>query len=262
MRKEIPGFWQGGAHFPVPVEGTWRDFVRSVNGSIVEDLIPQPRQFQNADFLFADDSVVAELKEIETEFSLSPSFEKGFDQLMQRLVEEQPDWRPTLFGGDGIYPDWFHREFIRIFRPPLSRILKKANSQIKETKAKFSISSPTGVLLLVNDGFTSISPFLIRALACDILSNSYSSIDALVYLTVNRHVEVASSDEPKLVWAPSYSSKASDDLVKFIDTLGAQWFDFLEKITGPFTSRTVTDDSTFFKNSKAIVHPDLPTFKG
>jgi hypothetical protein len=180
---------------------------------------------------------------------------------MQRLVKEDPDWRPVLFGGDGSHPDWFNREFVRIFRPPLSRILKKANNQIKETKAKFNIASPTGVALLVNDGFTSISPFMIRALACNILANSYSSVDAMIYMTVNRYVEISGSDEPQLIWAPSYGPNASEELLNFINMLGSQWFDFLENKIGSFSSRTITDDPTILLNSKAIAHPDLRTLK-
>lgn len=261
MRTEIPGFWQGGPHEPIQVESTWRDFVREVGGSVVEDMIPEPRDFQNADFFFSETSVVAELKEIETEFSSSPSFMKGFDEIMLRLVAENPDWRPVLFGGDGSSPEWFNESFLRIFRPALSRILKKANNQIKETKKKFGVSSATGVLILVNDGFTSVSPFLIRSLLCQILVNSYSSIDALIYMTVNRYVEVTGVDEPQLVWMPSYGPNADDKLVSFVDDLGGKWFEFLERKIGPFTSRTVTDDATIMLNSSAITHPALPVLK-
>jgi hypothetical protein len=69
VRNEIPGFWKEGPHKPLLVEATWRDFVRSVGGSVIEDLVPEPRDFQNADFLFPNESVVAELKEVETEFT-------------------------------------------------------------------------------------------------------------------------------------------------------------------------------------------------
>lgn len=261
MRKEIPGFWKDGPHEPFLVEAAWREFVRFAGGKVVEDLVPEPRNFQNADFIFPEASVVAELKEIETEFSSSPSFLKSFDELMRRVVEEDPDWRPLLFGGDGTAPPWFNGEFLRIFRPPISRILKKANNQIKETKAKFDITSPNGVLFLVNDGFTSVSPLMVRAVACHVLSTSYSSIDALVYLTVNRYVEIEGSDVPRLLWLPSYGPNASDELVSFIDQLGRQWFEFLEAKIGPFTSSVVTDDDSLLRNAQVIHHPELPKLK-
>ena len=230
----IPGFWDTGPHNPVPVEKTWRDFVAHVGGSVVEDLIPQPRNFQNADFAFFEDGVIAELKEIETEFSNSQAFTKGFDELMPRVVAEDPEWRPALFGGKG-EPQWFAREYVRLFRPPLTRILKKANAQIKETKEYFKIKSNSGIAIVVNDGFASLGPDRVRALMGNILSTSYSSIDCCIYMTVNRYVELSGSNVPRLVWAPMYSDRASDGLDAFVNKLGEKWFDYIQTIIGPFT---------------------------
>lgn len=231
----IPDFWEGGLHDPIEVEKTWREFVRSLGGQVIEDIIPEPREFENADFLFPAIPSVLELKEIVTAFDRSQAFHKGFGALMKRVMDEDPNWRPLLFGGTGKHPEWFNSELVRLFRPPLTRILKKANRQIRDTKAHLKISSSTGTLLLVNDGFTVIEPHFIRALVGDILLNSYSSIDCFVYMTVNRYVEVTCSDVPRLLWMPSYSDKAPDTLVKFVDDLGRRWYDFLETKIGPFT---------------------------
>lgn len=253
---DIPGFWQGGPHDPIEVETTWRDFVRAMGGTVVDDVMPQLREIENADFAFLDASVVAELKEIETEFSAAPAFRTGFDTLMHKLVTEDPEWRPILFGGTGQEPAWFTTEFVRLFRPPLSRILKKANRQLRETKAYFGIDAPTGILLLVNDGFTSVGPDLIRALTSDLLLYSYSSIDCCIYLTVNRYVEIAGSDEPKLIWAPTYSDRASDTLVSFVDELGRNWYNYLEGKIGPFTSRAeIPQEANPLSGAKSIVLP-------
>jgi hypothetical protein len=254
--NDIPGFWRDGPHDPIAVEPSWREFVRSVGGTVIEDELPQTRGFKNADFAFFDSSVIAELKEIETEFSTAPAFRTGFDALMQRLITEHPEWRPALLGATDQYPTWFLPEFVRLFRPPLSRILKKANRQLRDTKAHFNIKSPTGVLLLVNDGFASIGPELVRAQTSELLLHSYSSIDCCIYLTVNRYVEIAGSNEPKLLWVPTYSERASDDLVEFLDKLGRQWFDYLELRIGPFTSRTeISQEANILQGSRSIVLP-------
>ena len=215
----IPGFWEDGPHDPIPIEESWREFVRNIGGAVLDDVLPNQRQFENADFAFLEKSVVLELKEIETEFSSRGAFHAGFDSLMRRLVAEDPDWRPALFGGSGKSPKWFTPEFVRLFRPPLSRVLKKANRQLRDTKDHFKIQEPTGILLLVNDGFTAIGPDSIRAQISELLMHSYSSIDCFVYLTVNRYVEIAGSDQPRLLWVPAYSDKASDELVAFVDDL-------------------------------------------
>lgn len=261
MRHDIPGFWKDGPHDPFPVEAAWRDFIRSIGGSVVEDLIQPPRQFENADFIFLEQGVVAELKEIETEFSTSQAFAKNFDELMNRLILENPEWRPELFGGSGESPPWFDKELYRSFRPPIQRILKKANKQLRETKLHYKIKKDKGILILVNDGFTLIDPMRVFSIACDILSNSFSSINALIYLTVNRYVEIAESDEPKTIWVTSYSDNADKELSFFIDDLGRKWFDFLESRIGPFNSRIETNDLYALSSVKSIFHPDLPTLK-
>ncbi len=230
----IPGFWEGGPHQPIDVEQSWREFVRCVGGQVVEDIVPEPRIFENADFLFPDILSVAELKEIQTEFNRFPAFQKGFEALLARLTQSDPTWRPELLGGSGGYPDWFSREFVRLFRPPISRVLKKANRQIRETKEHFKIEASTGILVFVNDGFTALEPHWVRSLACNLLSNSYSSIDCLLYLTVNRYVEIPNSDVPRLLWMPTYSDRAPNTLVDFIDDLGRKWFNFLESNIGQF----------------------------
>ncbi|AUT53188.1 hypothetical protein C2L66_15900 [Paraburkholderia caribensis] len=245
-------------HTPVDVEGCWRDFVRTVGGEVVEDLIPQPRTFENADFLFSSDDVVVELKEVQTEFWNTSAIRNGFEALLARLAKEDPAWRPALLGGSGEYPNWFRTEFIRLFRPPISRILKKANRQIRETKGHFKISAAKGVLVLVNDGFTSLEPHYVRALASNLLGTSYTSIDCFLYLTVNRYVEIADSDIAGLLWMPTYSDRASDSLVSFIDDLGPKWFNFLEQRVGPFSAplTKISQDDGFAPRMRAIVLPN------
>ncbi len=125
---------------------------------------------------------------------------------------------------------------------------------MRETKEHFRISGSAGVLLFVNDGFATLGPDLVRSLACSLLMNSYSSIDAFVYLTVNRYVEIQGSDVPRLVWAPSYCDRATDELLEFVNDLGRKWFKFLEAKIGPFTvDKLETDDPIAIRGSKSIV---------
>lgn len=233
----IPGVWDPGPHQPIKVERAWQELVTQVGGQLVSGLLAQGAGIENADFIFENAKVVIELKEIQTELGQSERFKRDFDRLMNRVMDENPDWRPALLGGNDVSPTWFQSEFVRLFRPSVSRILKKANRQLRETKKYFEIKSATGVLLLVNDGFTQIDPQMVQALAAQLLCTSYSSVDCMVYLTVNRYLEFPDSNTPRLLWAPLYSKRAPDSLVGFIDSLGRQWFNYLEKYIGPFTDR-------------------------
>jgi hypothetical protein len=252
----IPEFWDIGPHDPIPVETTWKKFVNSTNGKVVSDILPSSPSFDNADFFFPDAKVVCELKEIQTEFLDTDSAFKGLHTLHERLITENPEWRPKLFRGNQPYPSWFMEGVVRLARPPIARIIKKANVQIRETKKHFSITDPTGVLIFVNDGFTALPADIVSAVCQDILLQSYRSIDCFLYLSVNRYVEIIGSNEPKLLWVTSYSSRANDSLVDFIDDLGRKWFDLLEKEIGPFTSRTETGNRDILRNAKAIKLPN------
>jgi len=249
------GFWDVGPHAPVPVEPLWQEFVIATGGELVASLLPGSQPFENADFLFRDAAVVAELKEIGTEFAQSVAFARGFDIMMKRLLAERPSWRPDPNSDASQFPAWFQGEFVRLFRPPISRILKKANRQLRDTKTHFRIASSTGVLILVNDGFTSLSPYLVRGLAADLLRHSYSSVDCLLYLTVNRYVEIHGSKEPKLIWVPTYSDRAPDALVTFINDLGRTWFDFISQRIGDFSPREESESDDVLVGSRAILLP-------
>ena len=91
------------------------------------------------------------------------------------------------------------------------------------------------VLWTLGHGFSGLETHFVRALVSDLLTTSYSSIDCFLYITLNRYVEVAGSDIPRLLWMPSYSERAPDSLVLFVDDLGRKWFDFLESKIGPFS---------------------------
>lgn len=59
----------------------------------MEEVLPDSRTFENADFLFRSHSVVAEPKEIQTEFARSPSVCEGFRVLIERVMGEDMNLR-------------------------------------------------------------------------------------------------------------------------------------------------------------------------
>lgn len=256
-RTSIPGFWDIGPHDPILVEKTWDKFVQSMGGKRISDFLTRSPDFENADYFFESERIVAELKEVETEFGNSKAFQSGYESLLKRLMSEDPSWKPVSLGGKGNYPKWFYPEFVRIFRPPISRILKKANRQLRETKKYLEIAEHKGILIFVNDGFTAIGPDIILWLVCDILSNSYSSIDCFLYVTVNRYIETKGSDMPCLVWIPIYSIRSEETLSIFVNDLGARWFKFLEYKIGSFTIPLIqTENPEIIRGSKAIILPE------
>jgi len=254
---DIKGFWKDAPDEIVPVEETWNKFIKSSSqGNRVDEFLSDSPSFNNADYIFKTDNIIIELKEITEDFMNSASFFRKFNVLISKVIEENPDWQPSMFGGNGNMPDWFPLEFIKISRKPLDGILKKANKQLRETKQYFNIENNTGVLIIVNDGFTSLQHDYIRAIISDLLVYSYSSIDCVVYTTLNRYVELKYTPTPSLLWIPLYSEKSDDNLVEFINRLGREWINFLEKELGTFTYRDESDNGRMIESAKSIILPD------
>ncbi|MUO77905.1 hypothetical protein GOZ78_03200 [Agrobacterium vitis] len=202
------------------------EFIKRIGGERVDPLITRSG-VKKADYLFRDAGVVVELKILETEFAHTEEAEAKFTKLLneyegfEAAAAEQAIWRGAL----------------EILRAPLQRIIRKANTQIRETKQELGLVGYEGVLLCVNDNFRGVSPKIAESLISHILAGAhFRSICASIYLT-NHHIEHPNRKDALFLWAPRYSPQASDKLQTFINELGRRWFDYSEEQIGPFISR-------------------------
>ena len=228
-------------------EATFDEFVRTAGGVRVDSLFRTP-QFENADYFFSDDQVVAELKILETEFGSQPEFLTKRDELIRRHVEQNGLRGPFL---GQAYPKQFLTEFVELYRAPLARIARKANRQIRETKKQLGINKSHGILICVNDNFREVEPLLVVGLLGRILNGAYSSISGFIYVT-NHYVHIPGSEHANLLWVPAYSGSAPESLVSFVDCLGKRWGDFCESRLGLFDSRTETQDRSIVRIARVI----------
>ncbi|MBE9095756.1 hypothetical protein [Tychonema sp. LEGE 07203] len=235
----------------LPTETTFDRFVQNIGGQKISDILPGDPSFQNANYLFRNESVIAELKTLQTDFGTTDSFRDKHIKLLEKYIS---DGRMT-FGAifrSAERPEEYSKDLLRLFRPALCRILKKANQQIKETKKELNFANNHGIILLVNDDFISLEPRFITSIICEVLTHSYSSIDAFVYLTLNHYVDIPGNDYANLLWIPVYSERAPSSLVDFVNKLGSQWCDFLEVEVGEFDNKVVTDDPSAILQARAI----------
>ncbi|KAA3499136.1 hypothetical protein DXM26_22835 [Agrobacterium tumefaciens] len=200
--------------------------VERFGGERIDALIER-KGVKQADYLFREQKVVAEHKFLETEFGHTPEAEVKVDAIFSRYLPDD----------EGEYPPELFTELRGVLRAPIQRIIKKANTQIRDTKQELGLVGFEGVLLLVNDNFRSPPPALVMALTSDILSQGfYKSIRAVIYIT-NHFVELPDHPDALLLWAPMYSPVASDSLVSFINEFGRLHGDYTEEVLGKFTSR-------------------------
>jgi len=223
----------------LPAEETFDRFVKNFGGQKISDLLPGDPGFPNADYLFGNENVIAELKTLKTDFGATDSFREKHIELVKK------------YRCAGM-PKEYVNDLLRLFRSALGRILKKANTQLKETKRELSLANTPGILLLINDDFLSLEPQFITTIICEHLTHSYTSIDAFVYLTLNHYVDIPGNNYANLLWRPFYSERAPHSLKDFVKRLGSQWGQFLEAETGEFDNKIVTDDPAIIAQAKAI----------
>lgn len=239
---------------PLDTEKTFDKFVAEYGGCRVTDRVEGIPAFDNADYLFPHDNVVAELKTLKADVGRTQIFKEKHLALTQKYLSDgRMPFRAIFRAADR--PREFVPDFLRLFRPPLEGALKKANSQLKQTKAHLGLPDAAGIVLIANDEFVSLEPEFIISIISDKLTRSFSSIDAFVYLTLNHYVGIPGDDLARLLWVPSYSPRAPDSLVAFIDGLGAAWFDFLGREIGPFEGFTKSPERSIFRGAKAIPRP-------
>lgn len=205
-------------------EPTLDRFVKKLGGQKISEIIPCAN-FENADYLFRQQNVIIELKTLESEFGDTNEFKSKLSVLIDKFAREGKLGGGPFFGKP--YSQEFVSAFIDLFRPPLARIAKKANRQIRQSKIQLNLPDARGVLLCVNDEFRGLEPRFIKGLFGRILNGSCSSIDGVIYHT-NHYVGISPSEYAHLLWTTMYAEGPPDWLVEFVYNLGGKWFDFCE----------------------------------
>lgn len=225
--------------------GFFDSFVYSAGGQRITDLITDPPDFSNADYYFDRDEVIVEFKILKTEFASTPTHLQKFERL---FAEWLADGRLTNEVCLGLKPppEAFVRAHMSIIREQIEGITKKANRQIKETKARLDLNDSQGLLLVLNDGFYQANPNLTLALIGDPLRRQMRSIDAYVLLNLRRKVHIPGDPWGRFFWLPTYRNSENVKLSKFVNDLGASWFRYLEELSGmTFGSKILSDDPDY-----------------
>ena len=122
----------------IPVEEMFDRFIKQNSGQKISELVGGNPSFQNADYLFKDNKIIAELKTLQTDFAKAETFQNKRHDLIRKYISEGKMEFRNLLNPSELPKDYLN-DVIRIFRPALSRIIKKANVQIRETKEKLGL---------------------------------------------------------------------------------------------------------------------------
>ena len=177
---------------PVPqiaVEEAMARVIRGAGGEIISTLLPARANLaKNADYVFREYGVIAELKRLEKDQDEDESFREKRNQLYKTWVGQGKV--PPIFGTIRIelrsLPLDCAQEFISLYREPIRRRISEANKQIRSTKRLLHMEDALGLLIFVHDGDYSISPEAVLNLASRCMKGGfYSSINDIIYTSGN-----------------------------------------------------------------------------
>ena len=203
--------------------------MREQSGAIILDeyykeKTGKPPDFPNADYVFHSDRVVAELKCLMDDNSDSPNNQAKIAATIERFYSagkietkaiDEASWAKM--------PKELQNEIYGITTHSIRARVKKANRQIRETKAKLGLDSYSGVLLIANDGLVSMPPaaFIHATLNC--VNSDGENINCFVFFTVNVFAVVKGASVPAVFWMPMQMEKPGKVDDKFTRRIGLAW---------------------------------------
>jgi hypothetical protein len=213
---------------PIDIPLSFANFVEKYGGAVCDRGLQagQP-QSQVADYVFRENNIIAELKCLETDPFYSPA---GASRLWSELKkagmseDEVIDW---ALGRRRLSED-ATLQLATLFRRRIEKITRKAQKQVEATKQTYGMPSAQGLLLIANDNNYLFSYPQKFQLISDVFARHFedSCIKGFVFFTPNVPMRVPNSLREWHPWTTSYSKKADDSFVAFVDDLGHHWSRF------------------------------------
>ena len=217
------------------IERLFSEYVEFYGGTVVEKLEENKTDRQNADYIFKNPEIVAELKTFEKDVFSEPEDFPRLQVLFGKWLKNgkitQEEFKDYVFKEKKL-PQKCIEDLIERASKTIERAIYKANKQIEETKKTFNKENSNGVIFLINDGnyFFTNEGFL--AVISNLIGRKFkdSSFDVIVYLTVNQVTQKEDSELDYSVWVPIYTKVdevgetiVSHELHKFVNDFGRKF---------------------------------------
>lgn len=218
----------------IPIEETLDDYVKEFGGEIIKNLLPPNPDFFNADYLFGEFKIIAELKTLEKDFFSEKDYQKKINELYSKWVKKgivSPRLGKFVIESKTL-PGQCQLDIANIVKKPAEGIISKANKQIKETKKHLDVEEYKGLLILVNDGNYSLESNVVMYLVSRIVNTQCTSIDSIIYFTVNMRADTPEIDKDLLVWVDARRNGSEGVSREFLNNFRDGWMKFIERKTG------------------------------
>jgi hypothetical protein len=219
----------------IEIEAAFDRCVTRVGGVRISNLFNNTPQFSNADYLFEHDSVIAELKCLEKDPLSDPVFEDKISKLYNKWFEAGlvPPVPKGFTINTGDLPEQCAIELFGLFKKQLENsYIKKANKQIRESKAELNRHDAIGLLLLANDGNYALDPRVTFYLLHHTLKGQYTSIDHVIYFAANLRTDIPGVARNGFLWTSLKFDDRRQPSLDFERKLFQNWRTTLEEELG------------------------------
>lgn len=200
---------------------------------MVEDIHGTSLPFSNADYIFKDQNIIGELKRLvenkNNDEDIQSKIQAKFDLWMQDGTVG-PMYGSSVVDSKTL-PEKCQRELIDIFKHALQRRLLKANKQIRETAEAFGMPDAKGLVFLVNDGNFALEADAVIYLIGRILGHDCTSINSVVYFTVNMIASGPMTEKQVLIWAHANRKRILEPVDSdFVTRVFNSWCEYLGQL--------------------------------
>lgn len=221
------------------------EYVEYYGGTVVDKLEINRTDRPNADYLFDNPEIVAELKSFEKDVFSEPEDIPRLMNLFEKWIANGlitgEDLMEYTFRGKQL-PQKCMDDLIERASKTIERAIYKANKQIEETKKTFNKQNANGIVILINDGNYFFTNRGLLVVISNLVGRKFkeSSFDVIIYLTINQAIYKEGSDLDHNIWVPIYTkineqgeTIVSDELQSFVNAFGEKFLtEFLTLKTG------------------------------
>lgn len=224
--------------------------IASIGGQRATEFLGRVPGHENADYYFPAASVVSELKCLDED---KIHDERIIDKASQLYAEEMQSGRaPVIVFGEvqmttKDFSEDYKEKIGNLYRIPIERLAKKADSQIRQTVHALKITEPTGLFLLANNNHTALDPQHTWYIVNQILAqDKYPSINAAVVFSGNLGAALPEAPNRVDYWIEVQRPGMPPVATKFLSSLREAWHTHLAKILGQSAAPIALPASTDF----------------
>jgi hypothetical protein len=218
----------------LPMEETFDAFVEHFGGVKISSLIKSKSSMPlNADYLFKDHNVIAELKTLEGIYS-GPT---ALNSLTQAFIDSGfPS--SEVFGlllQEHEMPDRVRDMVGKRIRRAIEQRIKMARRQLRQSKANFGDGSTRTLILVAMDQEPLFGHRMMLRQLAKLMDDNYADehTDGIVYLNPNTPTKMKPDGMEFSGWFPVYRDEGNKDgLGDFVNLLGNRWLTYHGSMIG------------------------------